>query len=529
MVQSEAVLGPNVASDEWCAARRLFHHQKKYQNYTFRFPTVLGTDALEVSARSQQVDTAAVLEFHWSRFLRDFWNTPVWKRFVVDGDFVVGRDALVLNGLMWHLALDHERKFGMRSLTLEALFPQWRRELDQTVTRMLASPHAARLKQAVFWRTTTWREWPGAGNSYKPAFDNHHINHGNRYARARLRKAGFRVIETEKYSFHRTLSSTFEGPKSSYVLTKDSVHFPPPVSLAMFREIASVVHTETHALWEGPWGAALGGAPGADALRDPALAAFAALVNPAAGSTDGSGRGGDSEESPGEEEDDSGDTAAVDSRATPAPADAGSEGAGAGVLDDDGEPGSFPVSSLGNATGDGSAGALNNLLEAYGVWYGVSTVNCPTSESRAPGSFAAGSTAARAFSGSSRLLLLDETMLYAYLLAGVAIGAMSAAIALRLCGCPCAHPTRGGRGKAPTGPAWGGRFGGNGGHVRIPDSLHDGSSQPGGPGGSGTIAGLVSPGGGWGAGGVSGHEYEFGVDPRSDSESDTPTRRQPFR
>lgn len=269
-LEAEAALaGNSPLAAAWCAARRTFHHQNVYQNYTFAFPapgrgvpTALGAGGGGAGggggrAAGERANAAggAVLEYHWSRFMRDAWATPAWRRFVEDGDFTPGRDALVLNAFFWNAALAHEARFGLRTLTQRTLFSNWRKELDETVARAAASPHVERLRRALFWRTCTWREWPGAGGSYKPAFDNYHIMHANRYARVAWRKAGFRVLELEKYSHHATRAPEFRGAGASLVVTKDSVHFPGWANLAMFRELASSVHLLAHAEWTPAQGA----------------------------------------------------------------------------------------------------------------------------------------------------------------------------------------------------------------------------------------------------------------------------------
>ena len=456
-LQAEAVLGPDAVAGAWCPARRLFHHQKVHEAYTFAFPPASGA-ANSSGGRGGRgagdapaAATGATLEYHWSRFLRDVWKTPAWRRFVVDGDFVVGRDALVFNALFWHLALAHEQRFGMRTLTLPQLFPQWRRELDETVRALAASPHAARLRDAVFWRTATWREWPGKGRGYQPAFDNFHINNANRYARARFKKAGFRVIETEKYSFHATRTGRFTGADADLVLTKDSVHFPAPVNLALFRELASVVHTETHHLWRGPLADAVctggGGGGGGRAARDPALSALRFLVQPPGSGGGREGEGGAQEVPaalPVEEEDEVPAALPVAVRGEdepPGDVDAAlADDDDAAGLDGGGNNASTTSTSL--SLPAGGCPTLDSLCAAHAVssWAGASTVSCPLHLSGSSGGGeqapppAPVATATAATSTSSRgggqrwrrLVLLDEATLLCGLVASAALGALLA-------------------------------------------------------------------------------------------------------
>ena len=479
-MQLEATLGPNTLSDAWCAARKTFHHQNIYKNYTFRLP--LGPPSS--SHRNGRAiadgggEVHSTVEYHWSRFLRDFWRTPVWHRFVVAGAFVPGRDALVFNGVFWHLALEHEKRYGMRNLTLKQLFPQWKKELDATVTALVTSPHVAALRQSVFWRTCTWREWPGAGQSYKPAFDNYHINHANRYARARFRKAGFRVIETEKYSFHASLAPTFSGKDASLVVTKDSVHFPPAVNLAMFREIVHTVHATTHHLWPGPLAAALGkqqptsSAAATEDERD----AYAAIANLIAPAPVPHGPGSSSEPAGSDEDDEASEGGG------PTPAAAAAGGSQEASAADDGTDSSSVVAAdeefgslLSNSSewGDGSGAGDGRYpqLSPFGSWFGVQTVTCPThaqSQQQQPagrtertrGSGSGNATRGAGFShptlphgggaaGSSslgsRLVLLDEVMLYAYMATGGVLGAVTTALAMTKCSSGCCSSSGGPR------------------------------------------------------------------------------------
>ena len=489
-MQLEATLGPNELAAEWCPARKIFNHQKRYNHFAFPLPVA--------SPGGGHPSLAATVEFHWSRFLRDFWGTPVWERFVVNGDFVPGRDALVLNAVFWHLALEHERRFGMRNLTVAQLFPQWKRELDEMVRRLLASPHVEGLKQAVFWRSATWREWPGAGQSYKPSFDNFHINHANRYARSRLRKAGFKIIETEKYSFHGTLAPVFRGPAPSLVVTKDSVHFPPYINLVMFREVSSSVHLESHHLWPGPLAGALQQQQQERAKRSPAdglvdLALPGGL--PAACDAQSSGGGAGSVESPREEAEAETEASEPDqeySEGSEGAEDEGHEGFGIegadavaeadGISDaaDDETSASSSTSLVLAGQDDAEFDSLANLsaTDYYGTpiieaasggggwawpWQlqGWQSVRCagPADAAHAAASASGGdgpsASGARHYSAagqahlhrpglgpsggaatstSGRLLLLDEALLYAYMAIGAVMGAVATGLAMRLKG-----------------------------------------------------------------------------------------------
>jgi hypothetical protein len=147
-------------------------------------------------------------------------------------------DALVINGGQWTLAFAEANR---PSTSAEERLANFLRDVDDLIAALLASSHAADLRQRVFWRSITPLEW--LPERHRPPYNNMWLRRADLEAKRKWREAGFKVIDTSKYLRHAYYKPDFAA-NASLMFTYDSIHTHAWVSWAMAREIFHLVYQD---------------------------------------------------------------------------------------------------------------------------------------------------------------------------------------------------------------------------------------------------------------------------------------------